>query len=96
MGVINPWLDCLSNISQVTRMIVRLHFRWMTRREINRCDDELAFAKDYDSLKAHMDFLNRTLNYVRIRRFILFWPFWFLYKAVEPFYNYTSIEKDTR
>lgn len=83
MGVVNPWIVCASNASQATRTVTRLHSRWMTQCEINRCDDELAFAKDYDSLKTHRNFLNRTLRFIQIRRFILFRPFWFVYRNID-------------
>ncbi|MBI2635553.1 MAG: hypothetical protein HYW79_03365 [Parcubacteria group bacterium] len=80
----DPWLDCVFNASQATRTVRRLHSRWMTQREINRCDDELAFAKNVETIKAHRDFLNRTLIFIQIRRWAVpLWPLWFFYRAVE-------------
>ena len=51
MCMIDPWKEVRFNASQASRHVTSHHSLWMTQREINRCDDELAFAKDIDTLR---------------------------------------------
>lgn len=83
--MVDHYVDSVVNAQQASRLLLYYNRQWLTRKERLRLDRKVTFNVTVEELILLRSWMKRLLIHIRVRKFFLVRPAWWLWGRVLNF-----------